>query len=176
METLSDQSGNNGEGRFKILLEGTPNAPEALLADTFWFCRYRHKKEIPDYPIPWKPYGVDNNDDGVKDAGLDKVGAINFDWAGAGSSQPFVDSDLDGYMDYRAQLVMGWLKRVMDAVNPYEARIRDFSGESPSTSISMLAQFGPRYEGPVALNSDKNVIENVGLIELYRTLLERART
>ena len=67
---------------------------------------------------------------------------------------------------------MGWLKRVIDRVNPYEARISDFTGDSPSTIVSMLAQFGPRFEGPVALNPDKNVIENVGLIELYRTLLK----
>ena len=40
----------------------------------------------------------------------------------------------------------------------------------------MLAQLGQRYEGPVALNPDKNVIENVGLIELYRTILERAKS
>ena len=38
-----------------------------------------------------------------------------------------MDADLDGYMDYRAQLVMGWLKRVIDRVNPYEARISDFT-------------------------------------------------
>ena len=161
-----DQSGNKGKGRFKITLEGTPNAPEALLSDTFWFCRYRHKNEKPEDSISWNPYKVNQQL---------KAEPINFDWAGAGNSQPFVDADLDGYMDYRPQLVMGWLKRVMDRVNPYEARISDFTGDSPSTVVSMLAQFGPRFEGPVALNPDKNVIENVGLIELYRTLFERAK-
>ena len=161
-----DQSGNKGKGRFKITLEGTPNAPEALLSDTFWFCRYRHKNEKPEDSISWNPYKVNQQL---------KAEPINFDWAGAGNSQPFVDADLDGYMDYRPQLVMGWLKRVMDRVNPYEARINDFTGDSPSTVVSMLAQFGPRFEGPVALNPDKNVIENVGLIELYRTLFERAK-
>ena len=107
---------------------------------------------------------------------LDKVGAINFEWAGAGNSQPLLDADLDGPPDYRAQLVMGWIKRVMDAVNPYEARIKEFDSDVPSTVVSMLAQLGQRYEGAVALNPDKNVIENVGLIELYRTILERAKS
>jgi len=64
---------------------------------------------------------------------------------------------------------------VLDAVNPYEARIRDFTGDNPSTLASMVAQFGARYEGPVALNPAKNVIENVGLIELYQTVLNRGR-
>lgn len=163
-----DQSGQQGKGRFKMTVKGTPNAPDALLSDTFWFCRYRHVNEIPEDPLTWNPYRKSASADITNEV-------INFDWAGAGNSQPFVDADLDGYMDYRAQLVMGWLKRVMDAINPYEARISDFSGDSPSTVVSMLSQFGPRYEGPVALNPDKNVIENVGLIELYRTLLERAK-
>ena len=71
---------------------------------------------------------------------------------------------------------MGWIKRVLDAVNPYEARIRDFEGDNPATISSMLSQLGPRYEGPVALNPSKNVIENVGLIELYETILNRGES
>ncbi len=98
---------------------------------------------------------------------------VNFTWGGAGNSDPFNDFDGDGIKDYRAQLAQGWIKRVLDAVNPYEARIRDFEGDNPSTVSSMLQQFGPRFEGPVALNPDKNVIENVGLIELYQTILKR---
>ena len=66
-------------------------------------------------------------------------------------------------------------QRVLDAVNPYEARIRDFDGDNPATVSSMIQQLGPRFEGPVALNPDKNVIENVGLIELYDTILKRGR-
>ena len=38
----------------------------------------------------------------------------------------------------------------------------------------MIRQLGSRYEGPVALNPAKDVIENVGLIELYQTVLDRA--
>lgn len=157
-----DPSGERGRARFQITLKGNPNAPEALLADTWWFCRYRHHLDNTD--------GTDWNVEQYN--GDDRV---NFTWAGAGNSDPFNDFDNDGIMDYRAQLAMGWIKRVLDAVNPYEARIRDFEGDNPATVSSMIAEFGPRFEGPVALNPDKNVIENVGLIELYETILKRGR-
>jgi len=156
-----DLSGKRGLGRTEVLLKGDPNAPEALLADTWWFGRYRHKNDVvrdTDWARP-QPNGESK---------------VNFEWFGAGNNDPFNDFDLNGFPDYRAQLAMGWVKRVMDAVNPYEARIRDFEGDNPSTITSMLQLFGPRYEGPVALNPDKNVIENVGLIELYETILNRA--
>ena len=153
-----DLSGKKGAGRYEVMLKGNPNAPEALLADTWWFCRYRHEHD-----------SVDGTDWGEGD---DRV---NFTWAGAGNSDPFNDFNLDGLPDFQAQLCMGWIKRVLDAVNPYEARIRDFEGDSPSTVSSMIQEFGPRYEGAVALNPDKNVIENVGLIELYQTILNRGK-
>ena len=161
-KVFPDPSGNSGRGRYQMTLKGNPNAPEALLADSWWFVRYRHRNDIAS-GTNWKA----TQQDGRK--------GVNFTWAGAGNSQPFVDADLDGYPDFRAQLAQGWIKRVLDAVNPYEARIRDFEGDAPATVSSMLAQFGARYEGPVALNPDKNVIENVGLIELYETILNRGR-
>ena len=155
-----DLSGDQGRGRFEILLKGNPNTPETLIADSWWFARYRHKNDTVAGTDWYKPQ--QNGDD-----------QVNFEWAGAGNNDPFNDFDLDGYPDYRAQLSSGWIKRVLDAVNPYEARIRDFEGDNPSTVSSMLQQLGPRFEGPVALNPDKNVIENVGLIELYETILQR---
>ena len=153
-----DLSGNQGRNRFEVTLKGNPNAPEALLADTWWFVRYRHVHD-----------DVDGTDWGEDD---DRV---NFTWAGAGNSDPYNDFDLDGLMDFKAQLVMGWIKRVLDAVNPYEARISDFEEGAPSTQASMISQLGARYEGAVALNPDKDVIENVGLIALYQTILERGK-
>jgi len=147
---FADPSGNLGRRFSQLTLKGNPQAPELLLADSLWFVRYRHKDEIPTNPISWL-----------------RNPPIPYQWAGAGNSRPG---------DYRAQLAMGWVKRVLDAVNPYEARIRDFTGDSPATYASMIRQFGQRYEGPVALNPDKNVIENVGLIELYSTVLHRARS
>ncbi|MDA3923256.1 MAG: hypothetical protein PF904_00980 [Kiritimatiellae bacterium] len=153
-----DLTGKQGVDRYEVMLKGNPNAPEALLADTWWYCRYRHINDV-----------VDGTDWGEGDE------RVNFTWAGAGNSDPFNDFDLDGLMDFQPQLAMGWIKRVLDAVNPYEARIRDFEGDSPSTVSSMLQQLGPRYEGAVALNPDKDVIENVGLIALYQTILNRGK-
>lgn len=147
---FADPSGNLGRRFFQLTLKGNPQAPELLLADSLWFVRYRHRFEIPANPTTWQ-----------------RTPPLPFQWAGAGNSRPG---------DYRAQLASGWVKRVLDAVNPYEARIRDFTGDAPATYSSMISQFGQRYEGPVALNPDKNVIENVGLIELYSTVLNRARS
>ena len=157
-----DPTGNAGKGRYQITLQGNPNAPEALLADTWWFARYRHRNDVAS-GTNWSA----TQRDGRR--------GVNFTWAGAGNSDPFHDFDLNGYPDFRPQLAMGWIKRVLDAVNPYEARINDFTGDSPSTVASMVAQFGARYEGPVALNPAKNVIENLGLIELYQTVLNRGK-
>jgi len=162
-----DDTGKQGRGRYQITLKGNPNAPETLIADSWWFVRYRHKNDEVS-GVNWKVPQTDASGTVVSNA-------VNFTWAGAGNSQPFVDADQDGIPDYRAQLAMGWIKRVLDAVNPYEARIRSFEGDAPSTKTSMIAQFGARFEGPVALNPDKNVIENVGLIELYQTILKRGR-
>ena len=161
-KVFSDPSGQRGKGRFQITLKGNPNAPELLLADSWWFVRYRHKNDTVE-DTDWNVAQPDGSD------------SVNYTWAGAGNSDPFNDYDGDGLPDFKAQLAMGWLKRVLDAVNPYEARIRAFEGDNPSTVSSMISEFGARFEGPVALNPDKNVIENVGLIELYETLLKRAK-
>ncbi|KPA10085.1 conserved hypothetical protein, secreted [Candidatus Magnetomorum sp. HK-1] len=87
-------------------------------------------------------------------------------WAGAANSRP---------EKYIPQLAEGWVKRVLNGINPFEARISSFyNTDSPATYVSMIRQLGPRYEGPVAFNPAKDVIENVGLIELYQTVLNRA--
>ena len=155
-----DPNGEGGKGMFQILLKGNPNAPELLLADSWWFVRYRHTNDVVK-DTQWE--GVTQAD------GSDRV---NFTWAGAGNNDP-LGAYNGGVPNFKAQLAQGWIKRVLDAVNPYEARIRDFEGDNPSTISSMISQFGPRFEGAVALNPDKNVIENVGLIELYETILKR---
>lgn len=136
-------------GQFQLELDGNPTL---LLADNLFFVRYRHASAVPTHPDSWS------------------------DWAGAANSS-IRDLDADGRPDFRAQLASGWVKRVLDAVNPFEARLRDFArNDSPSTTASMIQQLGAPYAGPVALNSDPNVIQNVGLIELYETVLRRARS
>ncbi|WP_016955192.1 PA14 domain-containing protein [Catenovulum agarivorans] len=121
-------------------------ATAALLADNLFFTRYRHRDCNPA------------NDSSCWS-----------DWAGAANNNPAKNV-------YKAQLSEGWVKRVIDRVNLFEARISDFySSDSPATYSSMLQQAGQRYNGAVALNADQDVIENVGLIQLYQTVLDRAR-
>ncbi|HRI14275.1 MAG TPA: hypothetical protein PLX89_14875, partial [Verrucomicrobiota bacterium] len=134
-----------GVGQSELELRGSP---ALLLADNLFFVRYHHR-----------------------DASSESSSA----WAGAANSS-IRDLNNDGRPDYRAQLAMGWVKRVLDGVNPYEARIREFGrNDSPATTASLIAQLGAPFVGPVALNSSVDVIENLGLIELYETVLKRAR-
>jgi hypothetical protein len=149
-----DDSNNEprGLGQYQIELKGNPIL---LLADQLFFLRYRHAKE--------EPAGGPNSTNWA-DTKWEEYGS---EWAGAANSRPGA---------YQPQLAMGWVKRVLDRINPYEARFNDFrNNDAPSTYVSMILQAGQRFEGPVALNPDKNVVENLGLIELYETVLERGR-
>jgi len=89
-------------------------------------------------------------------------------WAGAANNYPHMDI-------YQAQLAYGWVKRVFLGINPYEVLIDDFTGDSPIFKVTMIQKAGPRYEGDVALNPNKDVIESLGMIELYQTVLNRAK-
>jgi two-component system sensor histidine kinase AlgZ len=98
-ELFPDPKGERGRGRFQTKLKGNPNAPEALLADTFWFVRYRHENdqsEGTDWDVP-QPNGTQG---------------VDFTWAGAGNSDPFNDFNSARLPDFRAQLAQGWIKRV----------------------------------------------------------------
>jgi hypothetical protein len=91
-------------------------------------------------------------------------GATNWsDWVG----QPGGD---------QAQFAEGWINRVLTALNPFEARSADFHTSPIDTYQTMLEQAGPRYEGPIALNSDPNYLNSVGLIQAYQTVLERGES
>ena len=143
-----DPSGNNGLGAVEVVMAG---AGKDLLVDNFFFTRYRHKDCPAGDPDCWS------------------------DWAGAANSRPPGPGE-HPEDTYQAQLPEGWIKRVTMAINPFEARISDFySSDSPATYTSMIQQAGPRYEGVVAFNPDQDVIENVGLIELYQTVLDRGK-
>lgn len=96
-------------------------------------------------------------------------------WAGAANSRPPGLNELP-QNTYVPQLAEGWVKRVIAGINPFDARITDFRNNgAPATYSSMVRQAGAPYRGPVALSSDKNVIENTGLIELYTTVIQRAK-
>ena len=96
-------------------------------------------------------------------------------WAGAANSRPPGTNEL-AQNTYVPQLAEGWVKRVIAGINPFDARITDFRNNgTPATYASMVQQAGAPYRGPVALNPDKNVIESTGLIELYTTVIQRAK-
>lgn len=73
-----------------------------------------------------------------------------------------------------AQLAEGWVKRVRDGLNPFEARTKEFHANETVTFASMLQQAGRRYEGDIAFNPGGS-INSVGLIEAYETVLRRAK-
>ena len=165
----TDAAGNSlwqlyasGNALHGIVFEGRP---DVTLADKLVLMRYRHKSETN-----WKLVAFEPNDPvGVWEPGS----PAPFQWAGAANSPQL---QADGSKRYVPQLVMGWVKRVLDRINPYEERYNDFfSNESPAVYSSQLQIAGAPFAGKVALNPDKNVIENVGLIELYETVLQRAR-
>jgi hypothetical protein len=65
----------------------------------------------------------------------------------------------------RAQLVEGWIKRVIDGLNPFEQHSGSFHSTEVATYVNMLTQAGRRYEGPVAFNPDPSSLNSIGLIE-----------
>ena len=86
-------------------------------------------------------------------------------WAGQPGATPLNEA---------AQLAEGWVKRVLDRLNPFEARVQNFGQSATNNYASMLIQLGERYGGPIALNNDPNNLNNIGLIEAYTTVMRRA--
>jgi len=71
------------------------------------------------------------------------------------------------------QFVEGWVKRVLAAINPFEQRVKDLYNNSVNTDVSVITQAGTRWEGDIALTMSN--INSVGLIEIYETVLNRAK-
>lgn len=71
-------------------------------------------------------------------------------------------------------LAEGWVQRVLNNMTPFTQRVTDFYENASETAVSMLRQAGRPWEGDVALNSDN--ISEVGLIQLYQTLLDKAES
>lgn len=86
-------------------------------------------------------------------------------WAGQPGGTP---------LDERAQLAEGWVKRVLNRLNPFEARVQNFAQAATNNFASMLIQLGERYEGDIAMNNDPDNLNNIGLIEAYTTVMRRA--
>ena len=156
--------------------------PDVSLADKLFYVRYGSEEElaqadsevhVDEASVQDAAWRLVSPDAAVPDWSRAGAAPVPYQWAGAANSPQL---QADGSRRFLPQLTMGWVKRVLDAVNPFEARYAaDFSGDSPATFSSMLQQAGRPYVGPVALNGDKDAIENVGLIELYETVLQRAK-
>ncbi|RYD37116.1 MAG: hypothetical protein EOP85_17845, partial [Verrucomicrobiaceae bacterium] len=119
-------------GLNSIVFEGRP---DVTLADKLVLMRYRHRSESNWRLVPfefanpntaWKPGNP-----------------APFQWAGAANSPQL---QADGSKRYIPQLVMGWVKRVLDRINPYETRYTDFFGnESPATYSNQIQIAGAPY-------------------------------
>jgi hypothetical protein len=72
-----------------------------------------------------------------------------------------------------AMPVEGWIKRVLAKITPFNQRMTDLYGNSINTDVSLLTQAGTRWEGDIALNMEN--INDVGLIEIYETVLNRGK-
>jgi len=71
-------------------------------------------------------------------------------------------------------LAEGWVQRVLNNVTPFTQRVTELYEQGVDTSVSMIRQAGAPYVGDVALNQDN--LSNVGLIQLYRTILSKAES
>ena len=70
--------------------------------------------------------------------------------------------------------VEGWIKRVLAAINPSQQRMTNLYENAIDSDVSVVTQAGTRWEGDIALNLDN--INDTGLIEIYETVLNRARS
>lgn len=82
-------------------------------------------------------------------------------------------------------LTEGWVKRVIGEFGPLRQRatgggiqgaedsFESFRNREVNTIVSMISQAGPRWEGDVPLTC--NDVDGLGLIEVYQTVLNRAR-
>jgi len=74
------------------------------------------------------------------------------------------------------QLYEGWIKRVMKKINLFDQKVKDFHASDVNTLSSVISLAGAGYEGPVALSDDPEYLQNLGIIEVYETLLERGKS
>jgi hypothetical protein len=77
-----------------------------------------------------------------------------------------------GWSEWTApMLAEGWIKRVLNGINPFEQKIQSYQNNSVNTIVSMVSQAGARWVGNVPLN--QQAADSFGLIEIYETILKR---
>ncbi len=140
------QGYENGVGLREVVIAG---ASPFTLADHWWRVRYRGYPNCPGNinPDPTTPWP----------AYLDPGGLTQItEWT-------------------NEQLAEGWVSRVTNGINPFDQRIADFHDNPASTYVDMISQAGIRYEAPIAMNCTPSNLEELGLIEIYETVLRRAK-
>jgi hypothetical protein len=142
-------TGSDGAGLSDITIEG---ASPLTMSDNWFAARYYYKNAWPALAQASNPANPATPHDDQNNWSL---------WSGASFFEPM--------------LAMGWIKRVIDGLNPLEARVTDFRNSATNTLVSMLSQLGGRYEGAIALNSDAGNLNGLGLIAAYETVLNRGR-
>ena len=71
-------------------------------------------------------------------------------------------------------LAEGWVQRVLNNITPFAQRMSNFYDNAAELKYAMPEQIGGPYNGDVALN-DAN-LENIGLVQLYQTVLNKAES
>jgi hypothetical protein len=74
----------------------------------------------------------------------------------------------------QAQLAQGWVKRVVERLNPFDTRVRDFHSGPTNTVANLISQLGERFEGNIPLITTADNLNALGFIEAYETVLRRA--
>lgn len=74
------------------------------------------------------------------------------------------------------QLAEGWMKRVKRGINPFDQRIKNFTDTRVATYVSMIQQLGRPYLDRVALTCRADILNSLGLIELYQAVLFRGKS
>lgn len=94
----------------------------------------------------------------------------------AGASSPAWKVMGEKWSDWTSPpaLAEGWVQRVLNNVTPFTQRMTDLYENEAETAVSWMQQAGKPYTGDVALNQDN--LTSVGLIELYRTILNKAES
>ncbi|MBQ9693546.1 MAG: hypothetical protein IJV69_02180 [Kiritimatiellae bacterium] len=117
------------------------------------------------YVMRYRPKAGSTELDALKAA----IKARDKDTADLSDNDPRLWSDWCG-----PTLAEGWIQRVLNNVTPFTQRMTDLYTNPTETAVSMIQQAGAPYTGDVALNQDN--LTNVGLIQLYATLLNKAES
>ena len=88
-------------------------------------------------------------------------------WAGDPSAKP---------SEVRAQLAEGWIKRVTNALNPFDARVNDFVSSPVNSTVDMIQPGRQALRRADRLEQRPDNLNKIGLIEAYQTVLERAKS